>query len=63
VNHLAFPAPSVKAVDDLYAWLMAGGVPVLYGSPLDMGHPDQPNYGLFFEDPDRLKLEYVHRPG
>jgi hypothetical protein len=30
---------------------------------LDMGHPDQPNYAVFFEDPDRLKLEYVHRRG
>ena len=63
LNHLAFPAPSVNAVDDFHAWLMARGVPVLYGSPLDMGHPDQPNYAVFFEDPDRLKLEYVHRPG
>ena len=63
VNHLAFPAPSVKAVDDFHVWLVARGVPVMYGSPLDMGHPDQPNYAVFFEDPDRLKLEYVHRPG
>jgi hypothetical protein len=58
-----FGAPSVKAVDDFHVWLVARGVPVLYVSPLDMGHPDQPNYAVFFEDPDRLKLEYVHRPG
>jgi catechol 2,3-dioxygenase-like lactoylglutathione lyase family enzyme len=63
VNNLAFPAPSVKAVDDFHVWLVARGVPVLYGSPLDMGHPVQPNYAVSFEDPDRLKLEYVHRPG
>jgi len=61
VNHLAFPAPSVKAVDEFHAWLVARGVPVLYGSPLDMG-PDQPNYAVFFEDPDRIKLEVAHVP-
>jgi hypothetical protein len=50
-------------VDDIHAWLLARGVAVLYGSPLDVGHPGQPNYAVYFEDPDRLKLEYVHRPG
>jgi catechol 2,3-dioxygenase-like lactoylglutathione lyase family enzyme len=63
VNHLAFPAPSIKAVDDFHAWVLARGVAVRCGSPRDMGQPNQPNYAVYFADADRLKLEYVHRPG
>lgn len=62
VNHLAFAAPTRAAVDDLHGWLAGLGVPVLYGGPLEMGTPGAPNYAVFFEDPDRLKLEYVFRP-
>lgn len=61
VNHLAFPAPSREAVDELHAWLMKSGITVLYGGPLEMGTAEEPNYAVFFEDPDRLKLEYVYR--
>jgi catechol 2,3-dioxygenase-like lactoylglutathione lyase family enzyme len=63
VNHLAFLASGRAEVDELHDWLLARGVPVLYGGPRDMGGEDDPNYAVFFEDPDRLKLEYVHRPG
>jgi catechol 2,3-dioxygenase-like lactoylglutathione lyase family enzyme len=63
VNHLAFPAPTIKAVDHFHAWLLARGVAVLYGNPLDLGHRGQPSYAVYFEDPDRPKLAYVHRPG
>lgn len=62
VNHLAFPAPSHAAVDDLTAWLREHGVPVLYDGPMEMGTDEAPNYAVYFEDPDRLKLEYVYRP-
>ena len=62
VNHLAFPAPSARAVDHLLEWLEAEGVAVLYGGPLQMGSASAPNYAVFFEDPDRVKLEYVYRP-
>ncbi len=62
VNHLAFPAPSKDAVDEMHAWLQARGVPILYGGPMETGTPDAPNYAVYFEDPDRLKLEYVYRP-
>jgi catechol 2,3-dioxygenase-like lactoylglutathione lyase family enzyme len=58
LNHLAFPAPNRQAVDDMHAWLEARRIAVLYGGPLEMGD----RYAVFFEDPDRLKLEYVHRP-
>lgn len=58
VNHLALAAPDHDAVDALHAWLAENGVGVLYGEPQRMGD----RYALFFEDPDRLKLEYVFRP-
>jgi catechol 2,3-dioxygenase-like lactoylglutathione lyase family enzyme len=61
VNHLAFAAPDRGAVDDLHAWLVGRGAHVLYGGPMDMGDAREENYAVFFEDPDRLKLEYVHR--
>lgn len=61
LNHLAFAAPSREAVDDLHAWLGSRGVAALYGGPKEMGSADHPNYAVFFEDPDRLKLEYVYR--
>jgi catechol 2,3-dioxygenase-like lactoylglutathione lyase family enzyme len=61
VNHLAFRAPSQRAVDELHAWLLARGITLLYGGPLDMGDGGEPNYAVFFEDPDRLKLEFVYR--
>jgi catechol 2,3-dioxygenase-like lactoylglutathione lyase family enzyme len=61
VNHLAFAAPDRASVDDLHAWLVSRGFHVLYGGPMDMGDELEENYAVFFEDPDRLKLEYVHR--
>lgn len=62
VNHLAFPAPSREAVDELHTWLLERRFPILYGGPMEMGTPEDPNYAVYFEDPDRLKLEYVFRP-
>jgi catechol 2,3-dioxygenase-like lactoylglutathione lyase family enzyme len=58
VNHLAFRAPSAASVEELHAWLLERSMPVLYGGPMRM---DPDRYAVFFEDPDRLKLEYVHR--
>jgi catechol 2,3-dioxygenase-like lactoylglutathione lyase family enzyme len=62
VNHLAFPAPSHEAVDELHGWLAERGVSILYGGPMEMGTDEAPNYAVYFEDPDRLKLEFVYRP-
>jgi catechol 2,3-dioxygenase-like lactoylglutathione lyase family enzyme len=62
VNHLAFPAPTREAVDELHRWLVERGEPILYGGPMEMGTDEAPNYAVYFEDPDRLKLEYVYRP-
>jgi len=62
VNHLAFPAPSRDAVVELHAWLLQRGATILYGGPMEMGSDEAPNFAVYFEDPDRLKLEYVYRP-
>jgi catechol 2,3-dioxygenase-like lactoylglutathione lyase family enzyme len=62
VNHLAFPAPTHEAVDELHDWLGERGTAILYGGPMEMGTEEAPNYAVYFEDPDRLKLEYVYRP-
>ncbi|MBI2923665.1 MAG: 50S ribosomal protein L11 methyltransferase [Planctomycetes bacterium] len=62
VNHLAFAAPSRDAVEALHEWLMWESIPVLYSGPMEMGGEGKENYAVFFEDPDRLKLEYVYRP-
>ncbi|GBC86614.1 hypothetical protein HRbin12_00611 [bacterium HR12] len=62
VNHLALRAPSREAVDEFHAWLRERRIPVLYGGPLDQGTEDDPYYAVYFEDPDRFKLEYVYRP-
>jgi len=61
VNHVAFRAGSHGDVDRLHGWLVARGTPILYGGPLDMSERGEPNYAVFFEDPDRLKLEFVYR--
>ena len=55
LNHLAFHAPSRQAVDLLAIELSQRGVPILYGSPSEDGE----SYKVFFEDPDRIKVEYV----
>jgi catechol 2,3-dioxygenase-like lactoylglutathione lyase family enzyme len=61
VNHIAILATMRQDVDTLHEWLLERGVPVLYGGPLDMSDGRDPNYAVFFEDPDRLKLEFVYR--
>jgi catechol 2,3-dioxygenase-like lactoylglutathione lyase family enzyme len=62
VNHVALRAPSREAVDELHAWLMERGIRVLYGGPIDRGSELEPYYAVYFEDPDRFKLEYAYRP-
>lgn len=55
LNHLAFHAPSRQAVDELAVELGQRGVPMLYDSPM----LDGTTYAVFFEDPDRLKVEFT----
>jgi catechol 2,3-dioxygenase-like lactoylglutathione lyase family enzyme len=60
LHHLAFRAPSRAAVDGLHAELVTLGV-VILDPPTDYPY-SAGYYAVFFADPDRMKLEYVHCP-
>lgn len=63
LNHIAFRAPSRAAVDELYHnYLVPNRIPVLYGGPKEWEGYDPGYYAVYFEDPDRIKLELVHVP-
>jgi catechol 2,3-dioxygenase-like lactoylglutathione lyase family enzyme len=56
LNHLAFHAESREFVDEITAELKARNIPILYPDR----HPHaggEDCYAVFFEDPDRMKVE------
>lgn len=56
LNHLAFHAESREHVDQLAEQLKAKGISILYPER----HPfagGRDHYAVFFEDPDRIKIE------
>lgn len=56
LNHLAFAVDSREKVDELASLLAVKGIPILYANK----HPfagGEHYYAVFFEDPDRIKLE------
>ena len=58
LNHLAFHAVSRQHVDRLTQMLKSKGTPILY----EDRHPfagGEDYYAVFFEDPDRIKVEIV----
>jgi catechol 2,3-dioxygenase-like lactoylglutathione lyase family enzyme len=58
LNHLAFSATSRAHVDVITAWVRRSGHTILY----EDRHPyagGRGHYAVFFEDPDRIKLEVV----
>ncbi|MCW2972670.1 MAG: hypothetical protein JWN72_943 [Thermoleophilia bacterium] len=58
INHLAFHGRSRQHVDELAVELRARGVTVLYEDRHPFaGGPSY--YAVFFEDPDRIKVELV----
>jgi catechol 2,3-dioxygenase-like lactoylglutathione lyase family enzyme len=60
LNHLAFWADSRAEVDELHNELRKRGITILYEDK----HPDaslREPYALYFEDPDRIKVEVVAR--
>ena len=60
LNHLAFYAESKESVDKYYSEvLLSNGVITLYEKK---PFGDDEYYAVFFEGPDRLKLEYVYAP-
>ena len=58
LNHLAFHAASRKQVDHITGMLDTKGITVLYKDK----HPyagGESHYAVYFEDPDRMKVELV----
>ncbi|MFN7250589.1 MAG: VOC family protein [Anaerobacillus sp.] len=58
LNHLAFHARSKQHVDDVTSQLKEKGVTILYNDK----HPyagGENYYAVYFEDPDRMKVELV----
>ena len=55
LNHLAFHAASRADVDELARRLRERGVPLLYQGRF----PNEDHYAVYFEDPDRIKVEVV----
>lgn len=61
LHHLAWTAESRADVDALYALLREIGATIL-DPPAEYPKYGPTYYGVFFADPDGLKLEYVHKP-
>src|SRR5262245_54635061 len=63
VNHIAFRVSRRDEVDRFTAeFLKPRGIVSLYDTPREFPEYRLGYYAVFFEDPDRLKLEVVHVP-
>jgi catechol 2,3-dioxygenase-like lactoylglutathione lyase family enzyme len=63
LNHIAFRVNAKKKVDGFYEFLKKKKITVLYGGPKDYSAEySKGYYAVFFEDPDRIKLEVVFAP-
>ena len=63
LNHLAFRVETRTDVDRFtQEFLNARSIPSLYGGPREYPEYRPGYYAVFFEDPDRLKLELAHIP-
>ncbi len=63
LNHIAFWVTSKRWVDKFYEeYLLPHGIAVLYGGPVRHDEYRRGYYAVYFEDPDRLKLEVVTAP-
>lgn len=58
LNHLAFQAGSKQQVDSLTKQLQEKGVEILYRNRHPFAGGEQ-HYAVFFEDPDRIKVELI----
>jgi catechol 2,3-dioxygenase-like lactoylglutathione lyase family enzyme len=64
LNHVAFQAESKEDVDRLHSgFLVPRSIKVLYGGPKEYPEYRKGYYSVYFEDPDRIKLEFVHGSG
>ena len=63
LNHVAFRVGSRADVDRFHdEYLTPVGTAVLYGGPQEYPEYRPGYYAVFFEDPDRRKLEVAHVP-
>ena len=63
INHISFKANSKSDVDKFNKeFLGKHGIKQLYGTPKDFPEYREGYYAVFFEDPDRLKLEFTYIP-
>lgn len=63
LNHVAFRVPARADVDRFSReFLGRRGLPALYDTPREFPEYAPGYYAVFFEDPDRVKLEVVHLP-
>ena len=63
LNHIAFRVDQRRDVDRFHReFLEPRGLPTLYGTPREFPEYAPGYYAVFFEDPQRIKLEVVHRP-
>ncbi|HTY43802.1 MAG TPA: VOC family protein [Patescibacteria group bacterium] len=61
VNHIAFKVNSKKEVDEFFnKFLLKQKNRVLYNSPKAYPEYTKDYYAVFFEDPDRIKLEVTY---
>ncbi len=63
LNHISFKVASKQNVDIFVReFLMKRKVSLLYGGPKEFPEYKKGYYAVFFEDPDRLKLEVTFLP-
>ena len=63
LNHIAFRVNQKNKVDDYYKFLKKNRATILYSGPKDYSAEySKGYYAVFFEDPDRIKLEIVYAP-
>lgn len=61
LNHLAFRVTSKEMVDEFVTKFLAkNNVPTLYESPKYYKEYQESYYAVYFEDPDRIKLEVAY---
>lgn len=64
LNHVAFGVSSKEEVDKfIEQFLKPRKIKPLYDSPRHYPEYEEGYYAVFFEDPDRIKLEVVYKPG
>ncbi|MDX8291029.1 VOC family protein [Metabacillus indicus] len=58
LNHLAFHSSSREHVDEMTSKLKSKGIPILYPDKHPFAGGNE-HYAVYFEDPDRIKVELV----